>query len=62
MSVKRMLMESTCMSAVCIFVMYEKHQVIHELLQEEKRIQKDGPWVEMERMDLAHLLDLGSRW
>ena len=62
MSVKRMLMESTCMSAVCIFVMYEKHQVIHELLPEEKRIQKDGPWVVMERMDLAHLLDLGSRW
>jgi len=50
-------MESTCMSAVCIFVMYEKHQVIHELLQEEKRIQTDGPWVLLERLDLDHLLD-----
>ena len=57
MSVKRMLMESTCMSAVCIFVMYEKHQVIHELLQEEKRIQTDGPWVVLERLDPALLLD-----
>jgi len=37
--------------------MYEKHQVIHELLQEEKRIQTDGPWVLLERLDLDHLLD-----
>ena len=57
MSVKRMLMESTCMSAVCIFVMYEKHQVIHELLQEEKRIQTDGPQALLKKVDLDHLLD-----
>jgi len=37
--------------------MYEKHQVIHELLQEEKRIQTDGPWVVLERLDPALLLD-----
>ena len=57
-SVKRMLMESTCMSAVCIFVMYEKHQVVHELLQEEKRIRTDEPWVLLKEVDLDHFLDI----
>ena len=50
------------MSAVCIFVMYEKHQVIHELLQEEKRIRTDGPWVLLKKVDLDHLdFDRGEK-
>jgi len=37
--------------------MYEKHQVIHELLQEEKRIRTDGPQALLKKVDLDHLLD-----
>ena len=47
------------MSAVCIFVMYEKHQVIHELLQEEKRIRTDEPRVLPKKLDFVHGEKLG---
>ena len=42
---------------MCIFVVYEKHQVFHELLQEEKRIRTDGPQALLKKVDLDHLLD-----
>lgn len=46
-----------CMFSVCIFVMCEKHQVGHELLQVEKRVRTDGPQALLKKVDLDHLLD-----
>jgi putative sterol carrier protein len=37
--------------------MSEKHHVIRELLQEEKRTRTDGPQALLKKVDLDHLLD-----
>jgi len=44
-------------SECAFFVMCEKHKVVHELLQEEKRIRTDGPQALLKNVDLDHLLD-----
>jgi hypothetical protein len=46
-----------CLFLVCVFVMYKKHQVGHELLQAEKRTRTDGPQALLKKVDLDHLLD-----